>query len=269
MATTIKMPEFGTTGLTAKEGLRVDFVPDRFVEAIEGKGYRLAWSRGSKCPCAPVNDQTQQPDPNCVLCKGIGWYYFGPPSYKVDENRVGTLTREQNLVIAQTPCAVIKGLMTGLSTTTTPYENKAGGLVTGTTSVTVRPENRLGYYDRMVGIDSKIVYSEILEVKDLTSDIAGKYLIVEINELRSVSKTYGAGDFTLVDGKIRWLVGKAPKIGTRVAVHYHTFPIWIVIDYPKSVRDTFVKKKQLVLDTPSGTPTYLPVQAMVRYDFLV
>src|SRR3990172_5798235 len=116
MATTIVMPTFGIEGLppATKETLRADFKVNEFEKLIEVKGYRLAWERAGLCPCKSVNDQTQQSDPNCTLCSGVGWLWFGPAGYVVDQSKVGTLDACQLLVLQKNGAALVKGIMTNL-----------------------------------------------------------------------------------------------------------------------------------------------------------
>lgn len=268
MSTTIKMPEFGATGLVKKETLRFDFDPNDLKMALEIRGYRLVWSRAAMCPCSPVNDQTQQTNPNCPICKGRGWLYFGPPAYKINESLIGVLTPLQRYVLEREPAALIKGTMSNLQLTQ-DMDTQVARWVRGTAQATVRPENKLGYYDRLIQLDSEIVFNEVLTAGAPDQPLAGRYPIISVNFLSGLSKRYGPADFELsAQGTICWIRGRAPTAGTRLTIHYQTFPVWIVIDHPHSTRGSLSKKKTKTPITPGGNPIDLPVQALVRYDFL-
>lgn len=270
---TITMPDFGVTGLDGDKSqpLRLDFdfgMGLKFRDAIEERGYRLAWSRAQVCPCAGVNEQTQQHDPNCALCKGLGWIYFGPKSYVLDETKIGAMTPLQKYVASRSEGVVIRGVMTGLGQTPELFD-KLGTWYSGTSQVTVRAENRLGYADKLVALDSEIVYSEVITATAPLQTLTLRYPAISVNLIRSLSTRFIASDFELTaEGAIKWAAGKVPSAGEKIAVHYNTFPTWVVIDHPKSTRDTYVKTKRKTTTTPAGDPARLPVQAIVRYDFL-
>jgi hypothetical protein len=266
---TITAPNFGVLGLpegVKDAGQRVDFRPSQFDLLIENKGYRLAWERASVCPCAPVSEKTEQPDPNCDLCHGSGWFYFSGLTAQ-DDSDIGTLNSVQQAIVDVNSAMVIKGVITGIRIEHDPY-NKVGNWDSGNLMVTVRHENVLGYYDKLIGLDIEIPFSEIL-ISSEDSPIEGRYLMTGVNRLRSATQVYIPDvDFTLVDGKISWVLGRAPADGTRLSVHYLCHPTWLVIDHPHAVRMTLRKFKTASPSTPLGNPEALPVQAMVRYDFL-
>lgn len=261
----------GAVGLPAnvkEQGKRVDFRPNDFVLAIETKGYRLAWSRVSLCPCTPLNDQTDQSNPNCVLCEGSGWLKFKPNSFAIDTKIVGDLDALQLKIIGSNS-VVIRGVMSGFNAKDNPYES-IGRRLEGTSMVSVRHENKLGYHDRLVNLDSTIPYSQVLEAGDPAVALTLSYPARQINLLRSESTLYSEGsDFDLVAGDIVWssaMGANVPDEGTRLACHYDTHPAWRVVEHPHALRLTPVKYKTT---TPGGDPTPLPVQATVKYEFLL
>jgi hypothetical protein len=267
---TIVMPEAGVTGLpegTKEQGQRVDFRPDQFDLAIETKGYRLAWSRAAQCPCMPINAQTEQPDPNCPICKGSGWLHFRPNKEPLGESVVGQLSDVQRSILEKNQAVVIRGIMSGISTKSQPFD-PIGSRLEGTLMLTVRHQNKLGYYDRIVNLDSVIVYSEILETGMPTEPLATRYPIVGINLLRSVNTELDGADFKLESGRIVWLAGRAPAPGTRLVCHYLTHPTWLVVEHPHAIRSSPVKFKTQELETPRGKTRPLPVQAVVKFEFM-
>ena len=276
------MPTFPKKSATAKPagviglkpdqketGKRVDFRPDDFVLAIETKGYRLAWSRATVCPCKPINDQTQQTDPNCSICKGAGWVLFRPEAGTIDEKLVGELTPLQKSILGDN-ATVIRGIMSGLTNGQNPWEN-IGPRLEGVASLTVRAENKLGYYDRIVNLDSLIPYSQLLKIDNPAAIVETKYPIVQVNHLRTLDQTYTVDtDFTINnDGNLVWVSGQEPAKDSLFSCHYLCHPTWRAMTYPHAIRLTPVKAKKSKPLTPGGDPVDLPVQAMLQLEFMI
>ena len=245
-------------------GRRVDFRPDGFTLSIETKGYRLAWSRAMYCPCKSVNDQTEQPDPNCGLCEGSGWIMFAP-ALPVVTKVIGALDALQKNIVTTTTSGIILGIESSITGKENPYD-KVQKRLEGKKNVSVRPENRLGYHDRLINLDTTVVYSQIEKVSGPT--LKSRYPIVEMNLLRSVDKIFVEHtDYSLVLGKVNWLI--QPPETTDVAMHYLTYPHWRVVEHPHATRSTLVKFKSKNPKTPGGNPTDLPVQAICMLEFLL
>jgi len=255
----------GAVGLLPDQkeaGQRVDFKPDKFVLAVETKGYRLAWSRACRCPCAPVNDQTQQPDPMCDLCEGTGWFLFRPSSATIDERIVGDLDEIQTKLLGDRS-VLIRGIMSGIMQQYQGYDI-LGARLEGTAAVSVRYENKLGYYDRLINLDATISYVQLLDMPE-GLELPTKYIVRQVNLLRTKDQTYVEDtDFTVEEGVIHWVDGHQPRAGTRVACHYLTHPVWRIIEHPHGLRLTPVKYKGT-----KDTPQELPVQGIAKYEFLL
>ena len=264
---TLSLPQAGAVGIPEglkETGKRVDFKPDDFTLAIETKGYRIAWSRACLCPCIPVNDQTEQPDPNCSLCDGHAWLWFKPAGAVTDNKKIGDLDALQAKIVADYDAAVIMGIMSGLTSKELNYEQVLRRLE-GQAILTVRHENRLGYHDKIVNLDSMIVYSQILKA-DGTSTTTTRYPIAQLNLLRSEDTVYVEGtDFNVVTGDIIWEAGKEPASDARLAAHYHCHPTWVVEEHPLATRVTPVKFKTL---SPVGDQRQLPIHSVIKYEFL-
>jgi hypothetical protein len=260
----------GVHGPPTKAKPRVDFRVDDFTTLIETKGYRVAWSRGALCPCTPINDQTQQSDPNCSLCRGSGWLWFAPAQATVNTLLVGELDPVQ-LRIVNDNAAVIRAIQTGIGKKWTQYD-PIGSRLEGTMQGTVRHENKLGYHDRITNLDSTIVYQEILDALNPADTLVleTRYPIVQVNLLRSATTVYVAPtDFSInASGDILWVDGKAPVVGTRLVCHYLCHPTWLVVEHPHAVRLTQITRKVKKPVTPVGNPTNLPIQAVLKYEFL-
>lgn len=251
------------TGL--KDKPRVDFRVNDFVRVIESKGYRVAWQRASPCPCVPINAQTDQVNPNCTLCSGQGWILFKPSYAVTDARTIGELTPLQAQLAAD--AAVVRAVMTGLTATKQPYLD-IGPRLEGQLMVTMRAENKLAYYDRIVNLDAVAVYAQIATLES-GDTVPLRYPAVHVNLLRSESAVYTEGtDFDVVAGAVIFRTGVATT-GLRVACHYLTYPSWRIVEHPHNVRLTQVKTKQTSLATPAGNPSDLPVQAIAKLEFLL
>jgi hypothetical protein len=253
-------------------GQRVDFktlnkVNDTaFDLLIETKCPRYAWARGALCPCTGPNPQSQQPDPECTLCNAVGWLYFTPHEYVADEKAIGALDPAQCAIVAKAKAVVIKALMVSATSQPDIY-TVLGRWAFGSASCTVRPGNKLGYYDRIISLDDTMVYSEVIEA-DGTSLIEPRYPICALNLVRSVATEYTEHDLTVVAGEIVWNTGKEPAAGTRIALHYICRPAWVVMEHSKLNRTTLVKQKKSRTTTPQGDIVHLPQQVMVRLEHL-
>lgn len=257
----------GIVGLPAgvkEAGRRVDFRPDDFTLAIETKGYRIAWARASYCPCQPVNAQTEQPDPECTLCGGEGWLLFAPANAYTAA--VGELDATQKALIGST-YGVVLGIMSSFVAEQKPYDVVQQRLE-GTVNLTVRPENRLGYYDRIINLDTTITFSQIVEA-DGSDLLVARYPIVDVNLIRTVSKVYARNtDFQLEAGNLRWLTAP-PTVDELVSLHYYTYPHWRIVNHPHATRATIRKFKTSRPASPAGDPIDLPIQAVCKYEFLL
>ena len=274
---TITMPDVPDMGVPEGEkdaGQRVDFKPTKFDLLIESKGYLLAWTRASVCPCKVDGADSDQPDPNCSLCEGKGWFYFGANTEQdISAYNLDTI---QKKIIDDSGAMLIRGVLTGIATQPDTTD-RLTNWVAGTMSLTVRSQNELGLYDRITVLNPEIVYSENL-IADGTEFLSARYLITGVNQIRSFSYSTGTvtelqfdSDYTIMnDGRIQWGAGKEPSAGTRISIHYLCHPTFLVMEHPHIVRNTLrkFKKDPATLQTPLGDPDPLPIQALVKYEFL-
>ena len=190
------------------------------------------------------------------------------------KNRHGKIkTNEANVVVPLQSTFYVSHEWTDYSQVQDLYD-VLGHWVRGTMQVTVRPENKIGYYDRLVNLDSEIPYSQVVSVgADNTADLALRYLATGVNFIQS-SDADGAvryeqgDDFSIVEGKIRWITGRAPAALARLTVHYLMHPTWLVVDHPHVLREAARRRKIPNRISPLGNPTPLPIQAAVRLEFL-
>lgn len=268
MPTLSKKP--GVVGLPVgvKDITRADFRNELWIRAIEGKGYRLAWTQTAQCPCQSVSEQTDQADPNCSLCKGAGWLFFKPAGAVANPKIIGPLTPTQQKVVDNSG-AVIHGIMTALGNAKKPWE-QVGPRLEGMAMCTVRAENKLGYYDRLTCLDARVVYSQILPAGGPGTLLTTRYPVVSVNLLRTKETVYTeGGDFDVVAGDIQWRPSRGPVALTPLVCHYLCHPTYRVVEHPHSVRVTLTKFKIKDPLTPQGEPEDMPVQAMLKYEFLL
>ena len=255
-------------GLPFKLNPRVDFEIARFEKLVE-RSPRFVWERSALCPCANNNTQTQQADVTCVLCGGAGFFWFGPNGYVVDEDVVGALTQTQKSVQARNDGAIIRGFMASAQMMQTGYD-RLGGWFWGQMRITVRPENKLGYYDRLINLDESIVFTETLEV-DGAATTQLRYPAIDVYELRTLTSRFICGvHYDVVDGDISWLGGQEPDADTRIAVHYLCHPAWIVINFPHVERASTTRSKTRTAagqPSPPPVPQSLPIHADVKLEF--
>lgn len=246
---------------------RADYEVSLFEALIETKGYLLVWQRASVCPCTAGIEQSTQADPNCFLCKGTGWVYFG--SDTPQDLSSYTFDALQQSIIDSTQGMIIRGVISGI-TNKQDVLDKTSNWVDGRMNLTVRAENKLGFLDKVIALDCAIAYTQIF----LTSGNAVqavRYPIIGVNRLATKEQVFIADtDFNITDdGKINWLIDPIPEVDTRMSIHYLCHPTWLVVDHPHTARITSLLLKIPVPNTPTGNAIDLPTQATVMYDFLV
>lgn len=268
---TIQGPSFGITEMPVGE--RAARYPDleleKLVGAIETQGARFAWARATKCPCESVNDSTLQPDPMCPICSGSGILYFGPQDYEAPE-AVGQLDGLQTRLVAQDGAAVIRGVL-GRAVGKSDLFDVMGHLAWGTAVITVRPENKIGYQDRLISLDSEMVFFENVRVTVGDTTVRTRYLPTAVNQLRSLTTVYREEEhYRVENGIITWIESAIPEATETMSIHYNTRPVWRVVEHPHEIREISrrrpVPRTELV--TPHGNPTPLPIQALVRLEHL-
>jgi hypothetical protein len=266
------------TGLPSgvkEPGQRVDFRPESFHLAIQTKGYRLWWSRSAACPCKN-NTQTRQPSTTCALCKGQGYFTFLP---EIGLENYAQDAYGNPIQLNQNKDAVlIRGIMTQATQDPQIFE-RFGEWVFGTIRVTVQPENKLSYWDRLTCVDAVMAWSQIIEADGsafvaVTGGVSGtsgglRYPAVTINLLRSVERIYEQYiDYMINEtGGITW-VTTAPSDGTLLSIHYTIHPVFRVLDHVYAFRNTLVSKKRQATDDAAQV-TELPIHAMAKLDFLI
>ncbi len=261
------------TGLPAgvkEAGQRVDFKPDKFDLAITTKGYRMWWSRSAPCPCSN-NDQTRQPDPTCDLCDGYGELRFLPESGLGNEDAHGN-----PIEISDDRLSVgIDVLMSGLTRDSQIFE-RFGAWTFGLAMCTTQAGNELAWRDRLEMRDASINWAQGIDADGAAVIKVGRklerirYRALSVNLLRSTTTVFQQpSDFTVNNnGQIVWAASSVPPAGTLLTIHYKVRPLYRIIDWPHTVRDTKVAIKALASDK-AAQHRRLPTQCTAKLDFLV
>lgn len=262
----------GLPATTKEAGQRVDFKPDKFDLAITTKGYRVWWSRAAPCPCRN-NPQTEQPDPTCILCDGVGELMFLPElaleSAQTDQHGNPIEISEDRLSVG------IDALMTGLSRDPQIFE-RFGAWIFGTVAVTTQPGNELGWRDRLEMRDASVNWMQLVKADGSGLIKTGprlerlRYRALSVTMLRSTVTVFRQpGDYSINNlGQIVWASAAiTPSADTILSVHYKVRPVYRVIDHPHVIRDTKVRIKALAANKAAQHRT-LPTQCMAKLDFL-
>jgi len=264
------------TGLPSgvkEKGQRVDFRTEQFDLAIQTKGYRMWWSRAAVCPCRN-NEQTDQPDIACSICKGSGRWHFLP------ELGLSTGDKDSNgntvEVNEDGDALLILAICTSATQDPQIFE-KFGEWTFGTIKVTTQPGNKLGYRDRLVMLDAEMSWAQLIEFDGAdTIDVTGgyqrnglRYKCINPIQLRSVARVFKNGaDYQVnADGGLDWFANK-PATGTMLSLNYTINPVFEVFDHVYAFRNTLVAKKKLTA-SKAEQHTTMPVHAMAKLDYLV
>lgn len=217
---------------------RIDIDPLEIYRTIEKYGYTVVWEKAMKCPCIEIGKHGQ-PDFNCKVCMGKGWYWYDPK--------------------------MIKGILSAISGRES-WERAPGEILSGTAYFTTHAVYRINFWDRITNYHSLIRHSCIVE-RGIGKVDNLRFKPVKIYNVFDLDKEYKNGiDFIVNDDKkIEWIEGgESPKIGSKYSIDYELHPSWIVIDMVNLVRDAMVKQKR-----PGVQFTRLPQRAMVRLEYFV
>ena len=248
---------------------RAEFRDERFAKAIE-QSHRVVWERAVRCPCAPLNSQTQQPDPSHELCGGTGWQYVTPAPDDFDREMqdalVGELTPYQRRLARQG--SPIFALVTTFSSDMQAY-TQLGSWVFGSARITTRAGNRLGYWDRITLIDGVMTYSEVVTIAANARDVATRYPVETLNScIRADGSVLELGGDIELDDEGNLRLASATTRDLRLGVQYLTAPRFRVVEWPNTFRQ-LMRSQKVDNVTPAGMPTDLPNLGMMRLEHLV
>jgi hypothetical protein len=185
--------------------------PKNFIKSINSKGYNVTIEKAMRCSC--VGKATGQGVPSCVNCFGVGWIWINK--------------RETKLVMQSS----------SRDTQFRPWiEAEAGRVV-----FTAKPGEEIGYMDRIVNNDLISVYSQTVQLDELSRDAKLVYPILEIKNaylFKSLGEKHVAidpdVDLTFDFDKVE-LVNLALDTGQNLSlsIRYTHRPTFHVIDIPR------------------------------------
>ena len=246
---------------------RADFKPEQFRKVIISHGMSCTWEQAAECPCSQTSashgfsltgssGSAEQARVDCPVCHGKGYLYHSSQTIKAvvtgarkEEQRFGPLGA-------------------------TEYGK-------GNIGLTLLPEHLPMMGDRFTITDSAIVYRETLtrgagatdtpryKIATRAHDLAGGAVSFGVRHLipadaQGVVDANGAltegVDFTVVNGSIQWI--NAPAQGLRFSLTYYAHPVYIVMNHPHAIRDTYINRK-----APAPYHQELPVYAEAQLEF--
>lgn len=212
----------------SRDSQRVDFDPVAFSLLINEQGYDVVHEKANMCSCF----KESIPNAGCDVCKGSGWVYN---------------TSEE-----------IKAIMTAIGKNIEFGREGLGRI--GTVNVTVLPEVRLAFRDRLTLLEGKIIYMQTVTGEGKTT-VKLKYPIIDIEEVAALGVVYSVDThYTVVDGNLNWVIGEPEQY----AVRYTTYPRWMILNFPNIVRGVQAKLKR-----PDVEYEEMPVRAIAKLEFMV
>jgi hypothetical protein len=237
---------------------RADFSIVEFRKLIKQKGLVLQWEQTIECPCSDrssvdygldlrnVSDENANRGghkPNCTACGGTG------------------LVRHST--------QDIKAIVTSAEGEETV--GKYGLLKQDKIKITLEPEHLPSYGDRFTLKNSVIVWRETLKMPAGDTLTMSRPVVPRTMELLNGQQTIGVlhvqqtdangdGLLTQIDnatitlnanGSITFTdAATRPAEGTSLSIAYYSNPIYTVVEYPHTIRDTFVRIKNVEVFSP-------------------
>lgn len=225
---------------------------DSFNEMIQNRGIRFMHSKAY--PCSNMKSlEDNNHDPLCPHCDGSGILYY-------DRREIfGVFS--SNSIERQFERNGVYEVGTVMVTVPTEYPD-------GT-------EADFSMFDRMEVVDFSVRLWELKEYRPSTNNQQQlRYPILKTSKVEAVTtqartEFIEGTDFTIVDGKIQWVVGRTPTYnsnsdnGQVYSVNYYCKPIYIVLNPMRELRIT------QELQNGERTARRLPQQLVLRRDFFV
>jgi len=237
-----------------KRKQRSDFRTEDFRRVIDQHGKHVTWRKALLCPC--YNETTGQALLGCVDCSGSGYVYVDPLD--------------------------IRAHMASFDRNTKIYE-KFGMWLEGACAITVEPQYRIHFRDKIEMRDALMPFNELLKKgnrRGIRSKLpagmdSARYRIVSATKMMYCPDPETGGLVALepgfhfeitADGWIKWLAAGDNLVaaGARVSLLYDFHPTYQVVSHPHVTRDDVSGTKR-----PVDTVVSLPIQAGLKLDFLV
>ena len=176
---------------------KVKFITKEYEKLLLAQGWNVKWELSSRCSC--WKDEYGEPDINCTVCRGRGYFYTRPHTAAVGEEKAQIITGSI-IKVLNSPSKIVK------------VWNKAQGVEYVVDSIngqeiTLTSTNLLNHYGVFVQYEYDLSksYTEVCHVSALKRDeiiVSHKYIdeIVSLHNHTS-GVTYTASYFT--DDKIK------------------------------------------------------------------
>lgn len=161
---------------------KVKFITKEYEKLLQAQGWNVKWELASRCSCWKA--EYGEPDTNCTVCRGRGYFYTRPHSATVGEEKATILTYNKVKVV-NIPAKILR------------VWNKAQNIEYSVDSVigseiTLSSVNLLNHYGIFVSYeyDLSTTYTEITQVSEMKKDefiVKHKY----IDEIVSIHNVVG------------------------------------------------------------------------------
>lgn len=242
------IPSFFPTNLPDPSGYK-----ENFDQLVKRRGIKFIHYKSLPCPNIKVLDDNSH-DPDCTICDGSGITYYDPKEI------IGTFTSNS----LEKQLEFQGAWEVGSAMVTFPSEYEDGSQADFT------------LYDKLQVVDYTVRLWELKEYEETPDN--RQQLRYPIEKIAMLITTDGSTiteylvdvDFTIQDGKIEWVAGKAPSydnvndMGQTFSVAYFAHPVFIVLQPLRELRVT----QQM---QPDGTKisVRLPQHLVIKRDFLV
>lgn len=255
--------------------------PTFSVEQIQSQGVWIRWESASRCPCARLNGR-HGADPDCEACKGAGWIYHTPQDTQaliqsaefspkmLNQMMVyepGTLffsARSEHCPTFMDRITVLEGRMRIsmlrsrlAERATTPTADALETLPFPIVAKTIVKRSADG--DGRGGVDDYTLDVVYLRSVNAGTNVVGAVLTEGVD----FTIDYDANGL----GQLNWAIGDlkndghghstsiTPNVGDSFTITYYTMPIYRVVDFPHSIRNTMDRAKDA-----GGHNLSMPVQ---------
>lgn len=237
---------------------RADFNVVEFRKLIKQKGLVLQWEQTIECPCSAQSSTDYGLDlrnvadenadrggrrPDCTACGGTGLIRHSAQDIKA----IVTSSEGEETV------------------------GKYGLLKQEKIKFTLEPEHLPSYGDRFTLKNSVIVWRETLKMPAGDTLTTSRPIVPRTLELLNGQETVGVlhvqqtdanGDGLLIqipqadmtitaNGEVQFTNPvNRPAEGTSLSIAYYSNPVYTVIEYPHTIRDTFLRIKNVEVFTP-------------------
>jgi len=241
------------------------------VEQVESQGIWIRWESAARCPCT-ANNGKYGPKENCTYCQGTGWIHHHPQDTK----------------------ALVQGFQSTPNMLNQSFIDENGGMYFSVRGehcpakydrITML-DSRMPVTALLIRSTPRAVHSGDTAYESLNFPIAKKSISqrlssgalseydLDVTYLQSVDAVTGLPDAVLIEGtdftvdyttdgigQLNWAIGDlkstptTPDVKQTFTISYFTRPVYRVVSYPHTIRDTTSNKKDA-----SGRHIALPVQ---------